>query len=99
MSNNLELSKQINPVVHHPSRMLILSILELLEYADFVFLLKETELSKGNLSTHLSKLEESKLISVNKTYIGKIPNTRYSLTKVGIEELDKYRKIIQKIIK
>ena len=47
----------INRLVHEPSRLAILTALSACEKADFVFLLNVTRLTKGNLSSHLSKLE------------------------------------------
>ncbi len=65
----------VDRLVHEPARLIILSILYVLESADFLYLLRETGLRKGNLSSHLSRLEEAKYITIEKTYRGKTPMT------------------------
>jgi DNA-binding MarR family transcriptional regulator len=62
------------------------------ESADFVFLQRETGLTKGNLSTHLTKLEEAGYIKIEKTFRGKYPLTLCSLTGEGREAFSNYRK-------
>jgi DNA-binding MarR family transcriptional regulator len=47
-------------------------------------------MSKGNLSSHLTKLEEAAFVSIQKSFIGKIPNTSVSLTKSGLEAIDRH---------
>lgn len=80
----------VNRMVHEPARLMILSILSIVKEADFLYLQNETQLSKGNLSSHLSKLEEAGYISIEKTYRGKIPLTLCSLTETGRQEFDLY---------
>ena len=89
---------EINQVIHNPSRLLILSILELLDYADFKYLLNETGFTKGNLSSHMTKLETSGYVSVKKEFKNKVPVTTYKLTKDGLKELVKYRALMRMLI-
>lgn len=60
-----------------------MTVLSSCESADFLFLRRVTALSKGNLSSHLSKLEKEKLVKIQKTYDGKKPLTIISLTNAG----------------
>ncbi len=85
----------LNPLIHQPTRLLLLITLYPIESADFLYLLQETGLTKGNLSTHLSKLEQATYIETEKTYRGKIPMTIYRLTKNGRTAFDTYRKQLQ----
>lgn len=94
---NLNLIKDINKVVHEPSRLTILVILSSVTYADFNYLLHVSNLTKGNLSRHISKLEEAKLLTVEKKFIGKIPNTIVKITTSGENELKKYLQIMHKL--
>jgi len=55
---------ELNRLVHEPSRLAILTALSAYEKADFVFLLNVTRLTKGNLSSHLSKLEHGGLVAI-----------------------------------
>ncbi len=59
---------------------------------DFLFLLRETGLTKGNLSSHLAKLEEAAYVEIEKKFRGKIPLTLARLTPKGRTELKTYRK-------
>ncbi len=68
-----------------------MTILSAVESADFLYLQRETGLTKGNLSSHLAKLEEEKYIIIEKTYKGKIPLTICRLTKAGRDAFARYR--------
>lgn len=70
-------------LIHEPGRLAILTILLSVKEADFVFLQRTTGLSKGNLSSHLSKLEEGGLIRTEKRFVHRKPNTGVSLTALG----------------
>jgi hypothetical protein len=67
------------------------ALLYAVEGADFLYLLNETCMSKGNLSSHLSKLEEAAYVEIAKTYRGKIPHTVVKLTPKGRSAFDEYR--------
>ena len=62
---------------------MIATTLYLVKEADFLYLQSQTELTKGNLSSHLAKLEEAGYVEIEKTYRGKIPMTVCRLTKKG----------------
>lgn len=81
----------IDRVVHEPSRLMILALLYPLEGADFVFLRRETGLTTGNLSAHLSKLENAVYIKVEKGFRGRIPQTTYVMTEEGRSAFREYR--------
>ena len=51
--------EEINRMIHSPARMIIMKLLYVLESADMVFLKREANLSWGNLSVQISKLEEA----------------------------------------
>lgn len=98
MASEFSKLAELDRVIHSPARLMVVSILTAVNKADFLYLLHETELTKGNLSTHLSKLEEAGYISVEKTYKGKVPLTLYSLTKTGKTAFKAYRKQLKYII-
>ncbi|MBK8129598.1 MAG: transcriptional regulator [bacterium] len=81
----------IDPVVHAPARLAILGLLHVAKVADFLFLEKQTGLTRGNLSTHLTRLEASGYVAVEKKFEGRIPRTLLHLTDAGREALRKYR--------
>lgn len=90
---------EVDRTIHEPARLLIMTILSTAEKADFLFLLKETGLTRGNLSTHLSKLEAAGYVEIEKTYRGKVPLTLCSLTLTGQSAFEKYRKQVNKFLK
>lgn len=80
----------LDRLIHQPSRLRILTTLAAVEGTDFLYLLRETGLTKGNLSSHLSKLEDAGLVAIDKTYEGKTPLTLCRLTADGRERLARY---------
>jgi DNA-binding transcriptional ArsR family regulator len=82
---NDELS--LDRLIHEPGRLAILTVLSSVQTADFVFLQRTTGLTKGNLSSHLTKLEEAGLVEIEKRFVGKKPNTSAALTPVGKERI------------
>ena len=84
----------IDRTVHEPARLAILVLLTVVEKADFLYLLDETGLSKGNFSSHTAKLEEAGYIEVEKLFVEKIPRTIYKLTRKGAEALETHRQTL-----
>jgi len=80
----------INRVVHEPVRLAILKILTSAKEVDFNFLLTTLGLTKGNLATHINKLETTGLVEVKKEFRGKMPHTSYRITKKGRRQYQKY---------
>ena len=73
----------LDRLIHEPNRLAILTILSTTQDADFVFLQRALKLTNGNLSSHLTKLEAGGLIELEKSFVGKKPNTRVALTAQG----------------
>ncbi len=88
---------ELDKLLHEPSRLAIMTALSGCESADFIFLQRLIGMSKGNLSSHLSKLEEANLIQINKSFVGKIPNTNVSLTKNGLKAINKHWKKLEEL--
>jgi DNA-binding MarR family transcriptional regulator len=85
----------LDPVIHSRVRLAIVSILASVEGAEFNYLKKATETTDGNLSTHLSKLEEAGYVSVRKSFQGKKPLTTCVLTARGREAFEGYLKALE----
>jgi len=92
MNEQLRAIAGLDRVIHEPGRMMIVALLAAVEECDFLYLLRETELNKGNLSSHLAKLEEAGYVEIEKTYRGKVPQTLLRLTPPGRVAFDEYRK-------
>jgi DNA-binding MarR family transcriptional regulator len=73
----------LDRLIHEPGRLAILTVLSSVADADFVFLQRTTGLTKGNLSSHLTKLEDAGLVAIEKRFVRKKPNTNVSLTADG----------------
>jgi DNA-binding MarR family transcriptional regulator len=74
---------QLDRLIHEPGRLAILTVLSSVRDADFLFLQRTTGLTKGNLSSHLAKLEDAGLVTIEKRFIRKKPNTNVTLTPAG----------------
>lgn len=84
----------LDRVIHEPARLTIVALLSGVQEADFLWLQRESALTKGNLSSHLARLEEAGYVEVRKTFKGKIPLTVIRLTRNGRQAFDKYKKRI-----
>jgi DNA-binding transcriptional ArsR family regulator len=89
---------EIDRVIHEPARLAMVTILSVVESADFLYLQRETGLTKGNLSFHLAKLEDAGYVSIEKTYRGRIPLTLVRLTTAGGAALRRYRARIREFL-
>jgi DNA-binding MarR family transcriptional regulator len=89
----------VDRVVHEPARLMILMYLYGFKEADALFLLNATELTWGNLSSHVSKLEEAGYVEVDKGFVGKKPRTMVRLTSAGRKAVDAYRQMMQVALK
>ena len=82
----------IDRLIHEPARYLIMAYLYVADSADALFLQRQTELTWGNLSSHLSKLESAGYIVVKKDFLDKKPHTMLQLTGEGRKSFERYRK-------
>lgn len=89
---------ELDRIIHEPARLLIVALLAGVREADFLWVLRESALTKGNLSSHLAKLEEAGYIEVEKTYKGKIPLTLLRLTRLGRSAFERYKKTLNGVL-
>jgi DNA-binding HxlR family transcriptional regulator len=87
----------IDQVIHEPARLSIMSQLYVLESADFLFLMRQTGLTFGNLSSHLSKLEDVGYVTVKKEFAGRKPHTMLRLTEKGRAAFRKYARSMKQV--
>jgi DNA-binding MarR family transcriptional regulator len=95
---NPEKFPPLDPVIHSQIRLAVLSILLSVEKAEFNYLKEATGTTDGNLSTHLSKLEQAGYISVKKSFKGKKSLTTCSLTEKGRTAFSRYLKALEDYI-
>jgi len=85
-------------VIHEPARLLLVATLSVVESADFLFLMNQTQLTRGNLSSHLSKLEAAGYVEIKKEFVEKIPRTLLRLTEEGRNAFVEYRQKMQQVL-
>jgi DNA-binding transcriptional ArsR family regulator len=90
--NDIQHISAIDKIIHEPARLNIMAHLYVIESADFLFLMRQTSLTFGNLSSHMSKLESAGYIEIKKEFIGKKPHTMIVLTEQGRVAFEEYRK-------
>ena len=93
-----EILININKVFESRLRLGIMSVLAVNDRIDFNSLKKLLDITDGNLASHISALEKSKYIKVNKTFIGKKPNTSYSATASGRKSFKEHLDALEQLI-
>ncbi len=88
----------IDRIIHEPARYLIMAYLSVAESADAIFLQRQTGLTWGNLSSHLSKLESARYISVIKDFLDKKPHTMLQMTEEGRNAFNNYRNRMKQVL-
>lgn len=88
----------IDKVIHEPARLLIMANLYVVESADFTFLMNQTGMTWGNLSSHISKLELAGYVAVEKRFVGRRPYTLLRLTVDGRAAFQTYRQQMSRLL-
>jgi len=86
-------------VIHEPARLKIMSALSVLDCADFVYLMGETGLTRGNLSVQLRRLEAAGYLIVSKEFRGRIPRTIATMTDSGKKAFKDYRTYLRRLLR
>jgi DNA-binding MarR family transcriptional regulator len=89
---------EVNRLIHAPIRLGIMTILNSVNKVNFIYLRKKLNVTDGNLSSHMEKLEKVGYVSVEKSFIDKKPNTVYSITEEGKKAFRSYLKHLEKIL-
>jgi DNA-binding MarR family transcriptional regulator len=96
--DNLHPLAEIDRVIHTPARLMVMTYLYVVDSADYVFLMRLTGLTWGNLSSHLSTLEETGYIEMEKGFVGKKPHTMVHLTEEGRAAFRAYKQKMQQVL-
>lgn len=88
----------LDPIIHQPTRLGILTVLAEATSADFNYLQNTLALTAGNLSRHLAVLEESGLVAIRKTFEDRRPRTWISITKLGRDRLRREMESLRQLI-
>ena len=98
MSVNLAPLSDIDRLIHEPARFQVMALLYVIESADFTFIMNQLGLTWGNLSAHITKLEDGGYLAVEKGFKGKRPQTMLSLTTAGRQAFQTYRQTMQQML-
>ena len=93
--------KELDPVIHAQARLRIVATLATLregESMSFPRLQELLDMTAGNLSTHLRKLEDAQYVSVDKSHEGRMPVTYLSLTKTGGRAFEDYTEALRELL-
>jgi len=90
--------KDVDRLIHEHSRLMIMAQLYVVQSADFLFLQHQTQMTPGNLSAHLSKLEDAGYVEVTKEFIDRKPHTALALTKKGRAAFKEYRRNVKQFV-
>jgi DNA-binding MarR family transcriptional regulator len=88
----------IDRLIHEPSRFAVMVYLYVVEVADFLFLIRQTGMTWGNLSAHLSKLEAAGYVAIEKEFLDRKPHTVVRLTDEGRNAFEEYRGNMNKVL-
>ena len=91
--------QQLDDIIHSRIRLAIMAILVSVDQAGFIFLKDQVNVTDGNLSVHLRKLENAGYISVKKTFIARKPVSIYKITNKGRKAFKVYVDRLEKFIK
>ena len=97
-SSELDPIDDLDRIIHEPARLKIMTHLFIVEQGDFIYLMHQTGLTRGNLSTHMSKLEKAGYIEVKKEFVERKPVTMLRLTGRGREAFLRYRDNMRRVM-
>jgi DNA-binding MarR family transcriptional regulator len=81
----------LDRLIHEPARLVLVANLAVVDEADFVFLSRQTGFTAGNISSHMTRLEDAGYVELEKGFVGKRPRTVYRLTEEGRGAFERYR--------
>jgi DNA-binding transcriptional ArsR family regulator len=87
--------KELDPILHAPLRLAVMSLLISVKEAEFIFIKEKTNATAGNLSVQVSKLKEAEYIEVTKQFKNNYPLTICKITQKGILAFEDYVKALQ----
>lgn len=94
-----DIIKNINKAFDHRIRLGMMSVLMVNENADFTTLKELLGVTDGNLASHIKALETENYIHIEKQFIAKKPNTKYTITPLGRKAFQEHIEALEKLIK
>lgn len=93
-----EFIAKLNKAFENRVRLGIMSVLMVNDAVDFNTLKEMLDVSDGNLASHISALEKAEYVLVEKQFVGKKPNTTYSVTKAGRQAFNEHLNALEKLL-
>ena len=87
--------KELDPILHSPLRLAVVSLLISVREAEFIFIKEKTNSTAGNLSVQITKLKEVGYIEVTKQFKDNYPLTICKITTKGVDAFENYVKALQ----
>jgi DNA-binding MarR family transcriptional regulator len=91
-------AQDLDRLIHEPARLVLVANLYVVDEADFVFIARQTGLTAGNISSHMTRLEDAGYVTIDKTFVDKRPRTVYALTATGRAAFERYRENVTHLI-
>jgi len=88
----------LDRIIHSPARLMMMTYLYVVESVDFIFLMRLTGLTWGNLSSHLSTLEENGYVNIEKQFVQKKSHTMVNLTDKGRQAFREYKQLLLQVL-
>lgn len=88
----------LDDIIHQKVRLGVMSCLMASGESDFNFLKAALGVSDGNLSTHLTVLEDHGYITISKQFVGKKPRTTYAPTPAGRRAFEQYLSALEDLV-
>lgn len=89
---------ELNRVLHEPGRLAIMALLTRCDSADFTTVMRDTGLTRGNLSTHMTRLESAGYVFVRKDFVDRVPRTLLVISPDGRRALAAYRRSLEIVL-
>ena len=87
--------KELDPILHAPLRLAVVSLLLSVKEAEFTFIKEKTNSTAGNLSVQITKLKEAEYVEVTKQFRDNYPLTICKITPKGVDAFENYVKALQ----
>lgn len=98
-NDDMQVLADVDRTIHEPARLMILAYLSVVESADFLFIANQTGLTRGNLSSHMTKLEQAGYVEIKKEFVDRIPRTLLRITKSGRKAFRAYKKNMMQVLR
>jgi DNA-binding MarR family transcriptional regulator len=89
---------ELDRLIHEPARLRLVTLLYVVDEADFTYLADRASMTAGNLSSHMAKLERSDYVHIDKSFVGRRPHTVYRLTARGRAAIETNRREIAALL-